>query len=86
MVVGSPFPRLQKDLETDRLIDGVLNVQFAQTLAKGKGKAHGIDASEAMIAAARKVTTSDAAAEKVCTFEGKLKLLSQLTGSINDGG
>jgi len=55
----------------DILIDGVLNIQFAQTLAKGKGRIHGVDASEAMISAAKKAASSDGVAEKVCTFEGE---------------
>lgn len=51
--------------------DGVLNLQFAQTLAKGKGKIHGVDASEAMIAASKKAAEGDENARSVCTFEGQ---------------
>jgi hypothetical protein len=71
----SSFCRLRR---TDGLTDGVLNVQFAQTLAKGKGKIHGVDASEAMIAAAEKAAASDAVAQNVCTFEGLLHSVARL--------
>lgn len=54
-----------------QMVDGVINIHLAQTLAKGKGRIHGVDASEAMIGAARKAAASGPAAEKVCTFEGK---------------
>jgi hypothetical protein len=53
-----------------QIIDGVLNIQIAQTLSKGKGRIHGVDASEAMIASARKAAAAGPAAERVCTFEG----------------
>jgi 2-polyprenyl-3-methyl-5-hydroxy-6-metoxy-1,4-benzoquinol methylase len=48
----------------------VLNLQIAQTLAKGKGGIHGVDASEAMISAAKKAAASDAAAKKFVLFKG----------------
>jgi len=65
-------------MDVNRLTDGVLNLQIAQTLAKGKGRIHGVDTSEAMISAAKKAAASDAVAKKVCTFEGKSSLTSFL--------
>ena len=55
---------------TPSISDGVINLQIAQTLAKGTGKFHGVDSSEEMIYSAKKAASSDAAASKVCTFEG----------------
>lgn len=60
-------------------------MQFAQTLEKGKGRIHGVDASEAMIAAAKKAAASDSAAEKVCSFESKLDPISELKKSTDNG-
>ena len=68
----------------DMTIDGVLNIQFAQTLVKGKGKIHGVDASEALISAATKAASSDEAAEKVCTFEGERIHTSHLRICVDD--
>lgn len=81
-----PFPilRLRNLIETNCFPDGVLNVQFASILSKGKGRVHGVDASEAMISAARKAAASDGAAGKVCTFEGKLHLVSKRRECIID--
>jgi tRNA/tmRNA/rRNA uracil-C5-methylase (TrmA/RlmC/RlmD family) len=73
-------------VEIDGMVDGVLNVQFAQTLAKGEGRIHGVDASEAMITAAKKAAASDGAAEKVCTFEGKLNRVSESKEFTDDWG
>lgn len=50
---GGKLPRLCRCIKTGGLINGVLNVQFAQGLAKGKGRIHGVEASEAMIAVVR---------------------------------
>ncbi|KAI5924052.1 S-adenosyl-L-methionine-dependent methyltransferase [Camillea tinctor] len=47
--------------------DGVLNIQFNEILSRGSGHVHGIDASPAMIEAARKAAEK-AGAEK-CSFE-----------------
>ncbi|KAI1492941.1 S-adenosyl-L-methionine-dependent methyltransferase [Biscogniauxia mediterranea] len=47
--------------------DGVLNIQFNEILSRGSGSVHGIDASPAMIEAAR-AAAEKAGAEK-CTFE-----------------
>ncbi|KAK0118098.1 hypothetical protein ONS95_012403 [Cadophora gregata] len=63
------------DVQEDDMIldvgcgDGIINVQLAQTLAKGKGKIHGVDASPAMIASAQKAAAADPAASKTCSFE-----------------
>ena len=57
--------------ETTYSIDGVLNIQIAETLAKGKGRIHGIDSSTAMINTA-KLDAEKAGVEKLCTFEGRL--------------
>jgi tRNA/tmRNA/rRNA uracil-C5-methylase (TrmA/RlmC/RlmD family) len=42
---------------------------MAETLAKGKGRIHGIDSSAAMIKAAQ-ADAGKAGVEKICTFEG----------------
>lgn len=60
-------------------------MQFAQTLEKGKGRIHGVDASGAMIAAAKKAAASDSAAEMVCSFESKLNPGSELKKSTENG-
>ena len=44
-------------------------------LAKGKGRVHGVDASEAMIAAARQAAASDNTAKEVCSLEGEFNLV-----------
>ncbi len=75
---GGKFPS-QSSLANSRMlviekpiIDGVINLQLAQTLSQGKGRIHGVDANEAIIAAARKAAASNPAATKTCTFEGNL--------------
>ncbi|KAL2063437.1 hypothetical protein VTL71DRAFT_5242 [Oculimacula yallundae] len=55
--------------------DGVINLQLAQVLSKGRGSVRGIDASPAMIEAARASAAADAAASKTCTFGGIVSLL-----------
>jgi hypothetical protein len=50
-------------------IDGIINLQIAKTLATGKGKIHGIDNSEAMIAASKKAAAADPFISEICTFE-----------------
>ncbi|KAG4443612.1 hypothetical protein IFR05_000889 [Cadophora sp. M221] len=75
------------DVQEDDLIldvgcgDGIINVQLAQVLSKGKGKIHGVDASPAMIEAARKSAAGDSVASKTCTFEviDATKILSNLS-------
>jgi len=63
------------DVQQDDLIldlgcgDGIINLQLAQTLVKGKGKIHGVDASPAMIESAQKAAAADPAASKTCSFE-----------------
>ncbi|KAJ5037371.1 uncharacterized protein L3040_007547 [Drepanopeziza brunnea f. sp. 'multigermtubi'] len=74
------------DVKEDDLIldvgcgDGIINIQIAQTLAKGSGKIHGIDASHAMIESARKSAAADPAATKAATFDviDATKILSSL--------
>lgn len=52
-------------------IDGVLNLQFAETLSKGTGSVHGVDSSADMIRASKAaVAAADPAIQKICTFEG----------------
>ncbi|KAJ0159907.1 putative methyltransferase C70.08c [Colletotrichum tanaceti] len=50
--------------------DGILDVQFGKILAQGSGSLHGIDASPAMISAAKRAV--EAADLSNCEFEGKL--------------
>jgi tRNA/tmRNA/rRNA uracil-C5-methylase (TrmA/RlmC/RlmD family) len=52
--------------------DGIINLQIAETLAKGTGRIHGVDSSAAMITASKKsVAAADASIQNVCTFEGR---------------
>lgn len=52
------------------ITDGILNVQIAETLAKGSGNIHGIDSSASMIASAQAAAASaDEQASTACTFE-----------------
>jgi len=49
--------------------DGILNLQIAETLAKGSGRIHGIDSSVDMITNAQKAASSSLGISKICTFE-----------------
>ncbi|PSS08826.1 hypothetical protein M430DRAFT_70056 [Amorphotheca resinae ATCC 22711] len=50
--------------------DGVLNLQIAETLSKGKGRIHGVDSSIDMITASKSAAAAaDPAISKACTFE-----------------
>jgi hypothetical protein len=52
--------------------DGIINLQIAETLAKGTGSIHGVDSSAAMINASKNsVAAADASIQKICTFEGR---------------
>ncbi|CZT47012.1 uncharacterized protein RSE6_07535 [Rhynchosporium secalis] len=53
--------------QDDRILDigcgdGIINLQLAQVVSRGKGSVHGIDASPAMIEAARSSAAADVAA------------------------
>jgi hypothetical protein len=65
------------NLDWQICIDGILNLQIAQTLSQGTGKIHGIDSSTAMISAAKQ-DAEKAGVEKICTFEG-ISLLTSIT-------
>ncbi|KAL5314822.1 hypothetical protein ACEPPN_017471 [Leptodophora sp. 'Broadleaf-Isolate-01'] len=75
------------DVQEDDLIldvgcgDGIINLQLAQILSKGKGKIHGVDASQAMVEAARKSAAANPAASQTCSFEviDATKILSSPT-------
>lgn len=62
-----PGKMLELLVLTDCGQDGVLDAEFADTLAQGSGWLHGVDSSPKMIEAA-KGTVGNA---KNCTFEGK---------------
>lgn len=51
-------------------VDGIINLQIAQTLATGKGRIHGVDSSEDMIKASKKAAAADPSISEICTFEG----------------
>jgi hypothetical protein len=55
---------------TENHVDGIINLQIAKILGTGKGKIHGVDSSDAMIAASKKVAAAESSISKICTFEG----------------
>ena len=55
---------------TENRVDGIIILQIAKILATGKGKIHGVDSSDAMIAASKKAAAADSSISKFCTFEG----------------
>lgn len=60
----------------------MLNVQIAQTLAQGKGRIHGVDASEDMIANAKKRVEKDGKAGGKCSFQSMSYLCRLFKNSI----
>ena len=56
--------------------DGIIDLQFADVLAQGAGRLHGIDSSVAMIEAAEKATNDAGIAN--ATFEGASRLLRMI--------
>jgi hypothetical protein len=82
VVVSSLKPCRQTLLEPYTILtwhlDGILDVEFAKVLSEGTGSLHGIDSSEAMIEAAKKLCKDS----DKCTFTGRTSLLPLLF-SIN---
>ena len=51
-----------------------MDVEIAKRLATGKGRIHGVDSSERMIASSRKAVEAEGVGER-CSFEGRFNAL-----------